>query len=91
MTRRFIGEYARAIGKWIIYINKGIAGLEYLFVKKACLLAPVSLPLLLRRLLFPRRASLTERWELAKTLDFILLRVKKLRQNRIIAGRSQSY
>ena len=34
MTRRFIGEYARAIGKWIIYINKGIAGLEYLFVRR---------------------------------------------------------
>lgn len=71
--------------------KQGNSRIRILISKKACLLAPVSLPLLLRRLLFPRRASLTERWELAKTLDFILLRVKKLRQNRIIAGRSQSY
>lgn len=71
--------------------KQGNSRIRILICKKACLLAPVSLPLLLRRLLFPRRASLTERWELAKTLDFILLRVKKLRQNRIIAGRSQSY
>lgn len=68
--------------------KQGNSRIRILIRKKACLLAPVSLPLLLRRLLFPRRASLTERWELAKTLDF---RVKKLRQNRIIAGRSQSY
>lgn len=71
--------------------KQGNSRIRILIRKKACLLSPVSLPLLLRRLLFPRRASLTERWELAKTLDFILLRVKKLRQNRIIAGRSQSY
>ena len=71
--------------------KQGNSRIRILISKKACLLAPVSLPLLLRRLLFPRRASLTERWELAKTLDFILLRVKKLRQNRIIAGRSQLY
>lgn len=71
--------------------KQGHSRIRILIRKKACLLAPVSLPLLLRRLLFPRRASLTERWEPAKTLDFILLRVKKLRQNRIIAGRSQSY
>ena len=71
--------------------KQGNSRIRILISKKACLLAPVSLPLLLRRLLFPRPASLTERWELAKTLDFILLRVKKLRQNRIIAGRSQSY
>lgn len=69
--------------------KQGNSRIRILIRKKACLLAPVSLPLLLR-LLFPRPASLTERWELAKTLDFILLRVKKLRQNRIIAGRSQS-
>ena len=68
--------------------KQGHSRIRILIRKKACLLAPVSLPLLLRRLLFPRPASLTERWELAKTLDF---RVKKLRQNRIIAGRSQSY
>ena len=71
--------------------KQGNSRIRILISKKACLLAPVSLPLLLRRLLFPRPASLSERWELAKTLDFILLRVKKLRQNRIIAGRSQSY